>query len=101
MPSPFPGMNPYLEDNDLWQDFHSRLVPALGDALAPLVTPNFIVKVEEHVFIHEPPSEYRLLVGHGDVSVASEQHDAHTTGATATITSPTIARIPMVDFEKH
>ena len=22
MPSPFPGMNPYLEQDDVWHDFH-------------------------------------------------------------------------------
>jgi hypothetical protein len=101
MPSPFPGMNPYLEESDVWQDFHNRFVPALGDALAALVTPNFIVKIEEHLFIHEPPAEYRLLVGHSDVSMASERHSAQPTGATATIVSPMMARIPTVDFEKH
>ncbi|NJK27684.1 MAG: DUF4058 family protein [Coleofasciculaceae cyanobacterium SM2_3_26] len=25
MPSPFPGMNPYLEDPELWSAVHSRL----------------------------------------------------------------------------
>jgi hypothetical protein len=25
MPSPFPGMNPYLEDPDIWPDFHTTL----------------------------------------------------------------------------
>jgi hypothetical protein len=24
MPSPFPGMNPWLEQDDVWEDFHSR-----------------------------------------------------------------------------
>jgi Protein of unknown function (DUF4058) len=24
MPSPFPGMNPYLEQEDHWQDFHRK-----------------------------------------------------------------------------
>ncbi|WP_416223741.1 DUF4058 family protein [Thermoflexus sp.] len=25
MPSPFPGMDPYLERPDLWPDFHGNL----------------------------------------------------------------------------
>ncbi|WP_339383988.1 DUF4058 family protein [Fortiea sp. LEGE XX443] len=26
MPSPFPGMNPYLELLALWHEFHNRLI---------------------------------------------------------------------------
>ena len=28
MPSPFPGMNPFLEQEDVWQDFHDSFIPA-------------------------------------------------------------------------
>jgi hypothetical protein len=28
MPSPFPGMDPYLEDPGLWPDFHGELIYA-------------------------------------------------------------------------
>ncbi|GAA6617452.1 hypothetical protein NUACC26_032620 [Scytonema sp. NUACC26] len=35
MPSPFPGMNPYLEDSEMWSEVHSRLIVAITDALAP------------------------------------------------------------------
>ena len=101
MPSPFPGMNPYLEESDVWQDFRDRYVPALADALGALVRPNFIVKIEEHLFIHEPPAEHRLLIGRADVSLARPQDRAESNGGTATISSPVIARIPTVDFEKH
>ena len=27
MPSPFPGMNPYLEQEDAWRDFHEAFLP--------------------------------------------------------------------------
>jgi Protein of unknown function (DUF4058) len=101
MPSPFPGMNPFLEQSDAWQDFHNRYVPALADALGALVRPNYIVKIQEHVFIHEPAAEHRLLVGHADVSVARPNNGSKSQGGTATLISPTMARIPSVDFEKH
>jgi hypothetical protein len=26
MPSPFPGMDPYLESPELWRGFHARLI---------------------------------------------------------------------------
>ena len=33
MPSPFPGMNPYLENPELWPEVHHRLITAI--AIAP------------------------------------------------------------------
>src|SRR5437867_1528281 len=101
MPSPFPGMNPFLEQPDAWQDFHDRYVPALADALAAVVRPHFIVKVEQHLFIHEPPAEDWRLVGHGDISLARPKKSDAAAGTTATLTSPLMARLPVVDFEKH
>lgn len=32
MPSPFSGMNPYLESPDLWTKVHHRLISAIADA---------------------------------------------------------------------
>ena len=29
MPSPFPGMNPYLEQSVVWQDFHNTFLIAV------------------------------------------------------------------------
>ena len=34
MPSPFPGMDPYLEVPDLWHTFHTRFIADLQVALA-------------------------------------------------------------------
>ncbi|MFM7219701.1 MAG: DUF4058 family protein, partial [Nodosilinea sp.] len=33
MPSPLPGMNPFLETPPLWSEFHSRMIVAIADAL--------------------------------------------------------------------
>ena len=101
MPSPFPGMNPYLEQVDVWQDFHNRFVPALGDALAARLGSDYVVKIEEHLFIHEPAAEQRFLLGRSDVSVAKRLPTRPDTSGTATLTSPMMARLPTVEFEKH
>ena len=70
MLSPFPGMNPYLEQENVWQDFHDCMVAAISDALSPQVRPGYIVNIEEHSFIHEPNANELVLLGHGDVSLA-------------------------------
>ena len=37
MQTPFPGMDPYLEQRGLWERIHTRLIVARADALNPLV----------------------------------------------------------------
>jgi hypothetical protein len=54
MPSPFPGMNPYLEKEDVWSDFHNRFIIAAAEAIGPQVRPAYIVKIDQNVFVEEP-----------------------------------------------
>jgi hypothetical protein len=37
MPSPFPGMNPYFEQTDLWLEFHTEFLTEFRRLLAPRV----------------------------------------------------------------
>jgi hypothetical protein len=54
MPSPFPGMDPWLEDPDVWRGVHARLITHSADLLQPqLRTLGFFVDIEERVFIEE------------------------------------------------
>lgn len=43
MPSPFPGMDPFIERLD-WDDFHVRFTLAIADALVPRVRPKYMVR---------------------------------------------------------
>lgn len=67
MPSPFPGMNPYLELPALWQEFHNRLIVAISDALAPHLQPEYYVAVETRTYLDDDNPE--LLVGIPDAIV--------------------------------
>ncbi len=51
MPSPFPGMDPYLEDPPRWPDFHHRLISAISDALVLQLRPNYYARIEERVYL--------------------------------------------------
>ena len=45
MPSPFPGMDPYLEDPDVFPDFHDSFVTYLRESLQPqLPEPYFTLR---------------------------------------------------------
>jgi Protein of unknown function (DUF4058) len=68
MPSPFPGMNPYLENPELWPEVHSRLIVAIADALGVFLRPKYRVAIEKRVY--QINGEESLLVGIPDVLVA-------------------------------
>ena len=63
MPSPFPGMDPYLESPDLWPDVHLEMIRDIRAALNPHVLPKYNVRVETRVYVsHEDDPGRRLLV---------------------------------------
>src|SRR5579872_3251192 len=54
MPSPFPGMDPYLEDPSLWRGVHSRLINYAAEALQAALPPGFIADIDERLYVVEP-----------------------------------------------
>jgi len=48
MASPFPGMDPYLEDSEFWADFHSKLASEIAYQLTSLISPKYFTGVEIH-----------------------------------------------------
>ena len=98
MPSPFPGMNPYLEQEDVWHDFHERFLPTAAEVIGAQVQPDYIVKIDEHVYVHELPPEPRRLLGRADLGVASTQA-REPTPAVGVLDAPARVRLPAVDIE--
>ena len=52
MPSPFPGMDPYLEAH--WRDVHARLIIYASDALQGVLPKSLRARVEERVLLETP-----------------------------------------------
>jgi Protein of unknown function (DUF4058) len=94
MPSPFPGMNPYLEFPALWHEFHNRLIVAISDALTPYLQSKYYVAVETRTYMDDDNPE--LLVGIPDAIVltASKAPVVPPT-TTATQARPKQIRLPM------
>ena len=51
MPSPFPGMDPYIEASDLWGDFHHCLIADIERALAEILPDRYVVRVGERSYV--------------------------------------------------
>ena len=53
MPSPFPGMDPYLEGRSRWPDLHSRIINIASDQLIAKLRPKYLARIEERVYISD------------------------------------------------
>lgn len=78
MPSPFPGMDPYLE-GEMWQEFHATLASEIRAQLLPQLRPKYVALLEKrYVFdrpnlgILEPPA---ARVVYPDVHVATRRRE--------------------------
>ncbi len=85
MPSPFPGMNPYLENPELWSEVHHRLITGLADAIEPNLSFKYRVAIEKRTYLSD--GEDSVLVGIPDLSVFSQKSTTTQTASTATLRS--------------
>lgn len=93
MPSPFPGMDPYIEDPQRWPDFHGRFITALVGGLQPLLRPKYVATAEERVYVAETE---RLI--RPDVAVIRASHGSPGGTAVASV-EPDVARVFAVELE--
>ncbi len=63
MPSPFPGMDPYLEAPDLWPDVHHDLITQVRSVLTPELRPTYFAKVESRTYVvdNDDPGVHLIL----------------------------------------
>jgi hypothetical protein len=101
MPSPFPGMNPYLEQNDTWEDFHQRFITHAADTLATMVGGNYLVKIEVRLYLHELSAEERRYFGRAEVGLADLAKRDDALPASLAVTAPVPLKLPAVEVERH
>lgn len=69
MGSPFPGMDPYLEDPAFWPDFHHRFIDDYCEAIAELLPEPYEARLDERVNLVQMSPEIIKLI-YPDVSVS-------------------------------
>jgi Protein of unknown function (DUF4058) len=88
----FPGMNPYLENPELWSEVHFGLIAVLARSLNAVITPKYRAAVEKRVYSDA------LLVGIPDVSVFQKgTNSASPNLATATLSEPLAVTVPITE----
>jgi Protein of unknown function (DUF4058) len=53
MPSPFPGMDPYIERPEIWPDFHDSLIGAVKAVLQPQLRPRYVALGRDRLYVIE------------------------------------------------
>ena len=105
MASPFPGMDPYLEQSAFWASFHSRLIVALADAIEAQLQPDYYVEVETRTYLSE--GEGSLLIGIPNVVATDGAQDAlprdgvQGEGRVAVQVRPQAVQVPMPEEVKE
>ena len=100
MASPFPGMNPFLEQNDSWEDFHTEFITHARDTLNGEVGPNYLVKVEVRLILHELSADERRYFGRADVGITGPPPQPAAGTATEGVAAPFRLTLPAVDAER-
>lgn len=107
MPSPFPGMDPYLEGY-LWPDVHHRLATQISDQLMPLLRPRYVARIEIQVVPDETP-EADIGIMYPDVEIVRARQSesallpasaaAGTLSAASQSITPATLSVPLLDIE--
>ncbi len=91
MPSPFPGMDPYLE-GVAWGTLHIQLVAQMARLLVPQVIPKYAVETSQRfvsVMPDEEATELRLVTTlYPDVSVVRDGGGSNAVGGRAIVPAP-------------
>lgn len=94
MPSPFPGMDPFIESRRIWSDFHLDLAAEIRAALNASIQPGYYATAVTYVtydVIEVAQAQPRAVSP--DVSVWRRQAGTHAPGTVAMIDPPALQSI--------
>lgn len=104
MPTPFPGMDPFLEAPSIWRGVHTWLNIAMAEWLGERLRPRYIVDVEERIYVGTHPYKEQL-VGIVDVGISESFYEPTpvvvATPSLTTRKNPLVARLPLPEKVKQ
>ena len=86
----FPGMNPYLENPELWSEVHFGLIAVLARSLNAAIKPKYRAAVEKRVYADS------LLIAIPDSVFQRGTEAAEPQRTTATLSEPVVVTVPIV-----
>ncbi len=73
MPSPFPGMDPYLEHPSLWPDVHNELISEMRAKLVPHLGARYVARMDVRALIDQVTDEEEIAILFPDVAVLQRE----------------------------
>lgn len=102
MPSPFPGMDPFIE-GQMWSGFHATFITAMAETLVPQIRPDYVVNVEEYVYVVREPTESVTAIRPDVLVIEAEDRWRGRGGSGSAVTAePLVLTLPLPDrLEQH
>jgi hypothetical protein len=103
MLSPFPGVDPYLENPELWPEVHSRLIVAIADDLSEHLSQKYRVAIEKRIYLTNSDfsdlgaSDESLLVGIPDIALTAKASETQAPTATIASVEPITVTVPIAE----
>ena len=105
MPSPFPGMDPYLEIPALWSDIHLNLIAEVQGELNPRLRPKYVARVEQVTFNFNDDDPAQDLYIVPDVRIIHRPHEPTATdrfgGGAVAVAEPVKVVRPRTHKARH
>ncbi|MEM6363819.1 MAG: DUF4058 family protein [Planctomycetota bacterium] len=100
MPSPFPGMDPYLELD--WGDFHSRIASLATEQINERLPNDLACRSEKRIVVSSPESFTRGIVPDVSIYELPDSTEFESGGGTATaVAEEVLVKLPAYEFPQH
>jgi hypothetical protein len=103
MSSPFPGMDPFLETNPVFQELHTQMLAEMQALLQPQLRPKYVARLERHLseggVWDAPQGGVSLERKEPDVTIVSRAGRKHT-GSTALLARPAASAAEELDADE-
>jgi hypothetical protein len=103
MPTPFPGMDPFLETNPVFQELHTQMLAEMQALLQPQLRPKYVARLERHLseggVWDAPQGTISLERKEPDVTVVSRAARRHA-GSVAVLARPAASAAEELDADE-
>lgn len=104
MSSPFPGMDPFLERNPIFQELHTQILATAQARLQPQLRPKYVARLERHLSEGSVWDMESGLISlerkEPDITVAATTAAGLEPGSTITLATPTSRAIQDLDADE-
>lgn len=98
MPTPFPGMDPYLERRGIWDQIHTNLIVAIQRLLTPKLRPKYHVAIEQRTYLAVlPPGDQLVGIPDALVVAGHESPVAAAFAEASAVATPEVGELPQAE----